>query len=89
MKLRWTQLALHDFETAHDDIAERDSEAAQRIAERILAATERLLEYPRIGRIGEDETTREWRVQKTPYLLVYRITGETIELLRVWHTKRE
>lgn len=66
MKLRWTRLALADFEQAHDHIAEENPEAAGRIAQRILDATETLLEYPRIGRVGDDEDSREWRVDKTP-----------------------
>lgn len=89
MRLRWTQLALGDFENAHDYIAQDNPKAAREIAERVLEATRRLLDYPHIGRIGEDEDTREWRVQRTPYLLVYRINGEFIEILRVWHMKRE
>lgn len=61
MKLRWTRLALADFEQAHDHIAQDNPEAALQIAQRILDATETLLDYPRIGRVGEDEDSREWR----------------------------
>ncbi|WP_374729212.1 type II toxin-antitoxin system RelE/ParE family toxin [Natronospira elongata] len=62
--------ALQDFEQAHDFIAQDNPKAAQQIAQRLLDATRTLLEYPYIGRVGEDETTREWHVQNTPYLLV-------------------
>lgn len=89
MKLRWTRLALADFEQAHDHIAEENPQAAHQIAQRILDATERLLEYPLIGRVGEDEDSREWPVDKTPYLLVYSIKGDVIELWRVWHESRD
>ena len=40
------------------------------IAQRILDATETLLDYPRTGRVGEAEGSGEWRVDKTPYWLV-------------------
>ncbi len=89
MKLRWTTLALQDFEQAHDYIMQEDPEAAKRIAQRILDATIRLKQFPRIGRVGEDEDTRELPVQKTPYLLVYSIDGDFVELLRVWHTSQD
>lgn len=89
MRLRWTQRALDEFENAHDYIAQDNPGAAQEIAQRILDATLKLLDHPHIGRVGEDEDTREWRVQRTPYLLVYAIKDDVIELLRVWHTKRE
>jgi addiction module RelE/StbE family toxin len=89
LKLRWTRLALADFEQAHDHIAQDNPEAAREIAQRILDATETLLDYPRIGRVGEDEDSREWRVDKTPYLLVYAIKDDVIELWRVWHLLRD
>ena len=89
MKLRWTRLALADFEQAHDHIAQENPEAARQIAQRILEATEVLVEHPRIGRDGEDGDSREWHVDKTPYLLVYSIKGDVIELWRVWHESRD
>ena len=89
MKLRWTRLALADFEQAHDHIARENPEAARQIAQRILDATEVLVEHPRIGRDGKDEDSREWHVDKTPYLLVYSIKDDVIELWRVWHESQD
>jgi toxin ParE1/3/4 len=89
LKLRWTRLALADFEQAHDHIAQDDPEVARLIAQRILDATEILLEYPRIGRVGEDEDSREWHVDKTPYLLIYSIKGDVVEVWRVWHESQD
>ncbi len=89
MKLRWTNLALQGFEQAHDYMMQEDPESAKLIAQRILDATRRLQQFPRMGRVGEDEDTRELVVQKTPYLLVYSINEDMIELLRVWHTSQD
>lgn len=89
MKLRWTQIALTEFEDAHDHIAKDNPTAAQVVAQRILEATDKVLEYPHIGRVGEDEDTREWHVQRTPYLLVYQVQDDAIEILRVYHNKRD
>ena len=89
MKLAWSVLALRDFEEATDYIAQDNPEAAHRIAERIVAATRKLAEYPYIGHPGDDENTREWLVQQTPYVVVYEIHGDTIYLSRVWHGRRD
>ena len=89
MKLAWSVLALRDFEEATDYIAQDNPAAAQRIAERILAATRKLTEYPYIGHPGDDENTREWLVRQTPYVVVYEIHGDTIYLSRVWHGRRD
>lgn len=88
MKLAWSTLALRDFEDATDYIAQDNPVAAQQIAERIEAATRKLIEYPYIGHPGDDENTREWLVRQTPYVLVYEIHGDTLYLSRVWHTRR-
>ena len=47
------------------------------------------VQFPYIGLSGDDLKTREGRVQRTPYLLVYRLSGDVIEMVRVWHDKRE
>ncbi|MDF1615247.1 type II toxin-antitoxin system RelE/ParE family toxin [Desulfurivibrio dismutans] len=89
MKLRWTRLALQDFEHAHDYIAQENPEAARKVAQRVLDAAENLLKFPGIGRVGEDEETREWLVRNTPYLLVYAVRDDAIEILRVWHMSQD
>ena len=86
--MRWTRIALQDFEQAQDYLMAEDPQAARLVARRIQEAIEHLKKFPRIGRVGEDEDTREWKVQKTPYLLIYSVADSAIVLLRVWHTAR-
>nr|WP_238527638.1 type II toxin-antitoxin system RelE/ParE family toxin [Pseudoxanthomonas spadix] len=33
--------------------------------------------------------TREWRVARTPYLLVYRQGVDALEVLHVWHEAQD
>ena len=89
MRLRWTRLALSDFEQAHDYIAQENPETARLVAQRMLDATGRLRDFPRIGRVGEDEGTREWLIPKTPYLIVYAHNNDSVEILRIWHMSRD
>jgi toxin ParE1/3/4 len=42
--------------------------------------------HPRMGRLGRLSGTRELVISKTPYVVPYRVQGETIELLRVIHS---
>jgi plasmid stabilization system protein ParE len=46
---------------------------AEIVGERILAATESLLERPHMGREGRRSGTREWPVRRTPYILIYSV----------------
>ena len=89
MKVRWTRLALADFASAQSYIAAENPQAATEIARRIRVSVLKLVQFPCIGRPGDDLKTREWRVQRTPYLLVYRLSDEVIEIIRVWHDKRD
>jgi len=59
------------------------------VAQRIADAARRLLENPEIGRTGQVAGTREWLVTRTSHLLVYRVNGDVIEILRVWHSGRD
>jgi toxin ParE1/3/4 len=89
MNLFWSPEAIADLRELRVRISEDDPAAAQRMALRIIEAVETLIpENPRIGRPGRVSGTRELVVAKTPYIAPYRILGETIEVLRVFHGAR-
>ena len=88
LKVRWTRPALADLVEAQDYIARDNPSAAEGVAKRVWEAANNLGEHPEIGRQGNVPGTREWPVSQTPYLIVYRIKDETIEILRVWHGRR-
>jgi len=89
LKLRWTRLALADFLGAQEHIAKDNPLVAQAVAQRIDEAARGLLDQPHMGRLGHIEGTREQVVSKTPYLIVYRVHGPEIELLRIWHGRQD
>ena len=49
----------------------------------------RLAANPALGRAGRVPTTRELVVSPTPYLIVYRVRSETVEILRIFHGARQ
>jgi toxin ParE1/3/4 len=44
---------------------------------------------PDSGRIGRIDGTREAVVPRSPYIVVYQVSTETVEVLGVWHAARE
>jgi len=82
-------LALTDFNDAQGYIASDNPQAARKVAQRILDSVRKLREFPYIGRPGDDGATREWQVQGTPYLVVYRLHNDIVEITRVWHSRRD
>jgi len=51
-------------------------------------AAKRLCDKPHVGRPGNVQGSREWPVIQTSYLIVYRVKNDAVEILRVWHGRR-
>lgn len=88
MRVRWLRKALRDLDEEAGYIAQDDPQAAQLVARRVLDSVEMLAEQPGIGRPGRVPGTRELVVLKTRYIVPYRMRGQVIEVLRVFHTSR-
>jgi len=89
MKLLWTGPALSDLDALHAHIAKENERAANAMVERIVARADlQLSRLPESGRPGRIAKTRELIVSDTPYILPYRIVGDTIHILRVFHSAR-
>lgn len=88
MKIRWSDDALNDLDKLQIYITANNPEAAQEIVERILMTIEFLARQPGLGKPGRVPETRELIVGKTPVIIPYRVEGNTLEILRVYHHSR-
>jgi len=59
--------------------------AAGRFVQKILRAVDLLKQNPAMGRAGRVAGTRELVVSETPYTIPYRVRGDAMEILRVFH----
>ena len=84
----WTQLARQDLDDIAAYIALDNPTAAENTVRRIVEAVAGLSFYPRIGREGRVEGTRELVISGTPFIAVYRLR-ERIEILSVYHGARQ
>jgi toxin ParE1/3/4 len=88
-QVKWLHKALKNLEQAYDDVAADNPEAAIRMVLRIQAATHQLAEFPLLGKVGRFEGTRELVIAHTPYIVVYRVKGKTVDILRVLHSSKQ
>jgi plasmid stabilization system protein ParE len=88
MRLRWLRNALRNLDEEAAYVAAEDPAAARLVVERVLDAVALLGDQPGIGRPGRVPGTRELVVLKTRFLVPYRVRGNTVEILRVFHTSR-
>jgi len=85
VRLAWSIFALADRDEIFDFIEADSPRAALAVDALISHQAERLAQFPKSGRLGRVEGTRELVVNRTPYLLAYRIIGDAVLILRVLH----
>jgi plasmid stabilization system protein ParE len=88
MRVRWLRTALRNLDEEATYIAADDAAAARLVVDRVLKAVARLVEQPGLGRPGRVPGTRELVVRNTRYIVPYRVRGEEVQILRVFHTSR-
>ncbi len=81
----WAPLARARLREIRAYVARDKSQAAERLAARIVAVIETLRYHPYIGRAGTDPGTRELVIGGTPYLVLYRVQHKRITIVTIWH----
>ncbi len=90
MIVEWADEALDDVERLYSFLAAVDFEAAAEVAERLEAAPNKLISFPRIGARLEGLNPREVRrLIVGNYELRYEIFGEVIYVVKVFHTRED
>jgi toxin ParE1/3/4 len=90
MKIRWSEPAIESLRNLHDYIAKDSEIYASSFVQRIILATEKLTNFPRLGRVvpeADEETIRELLYQN--YRIIYRIKGEQVGILTVIQGSRD
>jgi addiction module RelE/StbE family toxin len=88
MRVRWTTNAANDLSRMVERIRAESPEAALHVARTLYNGVAELGKFPRRGRVGLVENTRELVFPPWPYIVVYEVTGDQVELLRVRHASR-
>jgi toxin ParE1/3/4 len=89
MQIFWLRRALKNLQQAHDFVAGDNADAAIHLIIDIHTAVQNLESFPMMGRSGRVTGTRELPITGTPYLVIYRIRGQRIDILRVLHGARK
>lgn len=74
-----------DREAIFNYIEADSPQAAVTVDDRIRVQVEELMQFPEIGRPGRIDGTRELVIHRTPYIAAYRITDDSLRILRVLH----
>jgi len=86
-KCKWTDKALNDLLKIQEYIAQDNPKASVDITKKIvLKVVEQLSKFQNIGKAGRVHGTRELIIPNTPYIAVYWVKSNIVEVLRVLHT---
>jgi toxin ParE1/3/4 len=88
VRVKWLRIARANLDREAEYIARDNPSAAARVVFSITEGMERLREYPGLGRPGRVLGTRELVVPDTSDIIPYRVRGNALEVLCVFHTAR-
>jgi toxin ParE1/3/4 len=89
VEIVWSPLAVARLQEIRAYVALDKSEAAERLATRIVAMVEALTAHPYLGRAGAEPGIRELVISGTPYIILYRVREERVIISTVWHTAQK
>ena len=90
MELQWTSKAQEDLTRLYEFLAPVNRPAAARAVQALVKAPEILLTNPHVGeQLFQFEPREVRRMLVGQYEMRYEIRGESIYLLRLWHTRED
>lgn len=86
MQIRWSVPAAEDLERLCEWIERDNPGAARHVAKIIYEGCAQLENFPNMGRQSRRMTgRREMAFPPLPYVAVYRVNGDTVEISRIFH----
>jgi addiction module RelE/StbE family toxin len=89
MRIRWTPAAAADLQHISDYLKEHHPQYWQQTIRKLYETIRTLRSKPHSGRPGREAGTREVLFPPMPYIAVYRVREQSIEVLRIYHTAQD
>lgn len=85
MRIEWTPRAAKARASAIDYIAQDNPLAALNQLDEIERQVDLLIDHPKMGRIGRVDGTRELVINRTPFIAVYRVRLDVVQIVHFLH----
>jgi addiction module RelE/StbE family toxin len=89
MKIVFSPQARDDLREIFLYIASDNPDAARALLKRLRSRITDLKDTPHIGRPGRVPGTRELAIPGTAYIAPYQVSGDQLQILRVYHGARQ
>jgi toxin ParE1/3/4 len=84
MRIRWTPAA--DLQHINEYLRKHHPRYRHSTMRKLYEAIRTLKQSPLRGRLGREDGTREFLFSPLPYIAVYRVATESVEVVRMYHT---
>lgn len=89
MQVRWSPRAVGDIERIVKYIQKDNPTAARNVAKTIYDGCSTLKDFPQQGRPGRIKGRRELVFPPLPYIVVYQVKDEAVEISRIYHAAQD
>jgi toxin ParE1/3/4 len=89
MRIRWTPPATADLQSISDYLKQHHPAYRHSTMRKLYDRIRALKDAPYIGRPGHIEGTRELLFSPLPYIAVYRVHEQSVEIWRVYHVRQD
>jgi toxin ParE1/3/4 len=88
-QIKWLASAVKDIDCVYEFISQDRPLSAKKVVQVILDYVEKLSQYPESGKTGRVVGTREIVIHPYPFVVIYRIKKNDVQILSVLHTSRK
>jgi addiction module RelE/StbE family toxin len=89
MRIRWTTAAAADMQGISNYLKDHHPQYRQPTMRKLYERIRALKDAPYLGRPGRESGTREIFFPPMPYVAVYRVREDAIEIVRINHTSQD
>ena len=89
MRVRWTMPAAEDLEGIKNYLEKHYPHFAEPAVRTIYQRVRSLKTTPNLGRPGHRSGTRELSLTPLPYVVVYAVKAEAVEVLHIYHGSQD
>ena len=89
MHIRWTPAAAADLQSISDYLKDNHPRYRGPTMRKLYGTIRELKQWPGRGRPGREEGTREIFFAPMPYVAVYRVREQNIEVMRIYHAAQD
>lgn len=89
MRIRWTPAAAADLQNISDYLKDQYPRYRLPTMRKVYEAVRTLRTSPNRGHLGREAGTRELLLHPLPYVVVYCVNGQSVEVFRIFHSAQD